>query len=292
MRNVNKHLMKQQLQTFLCEDIGMFDVSSELIGASDETSAYVIAKASGRFSGEEVIRTIVRMSDLELLFVSPEGAVIESGDVVASFEGSTRAILQMERVLLNLIQRMSAIATLTSDVITRLDDPSIRVCDTRKTTPGLRMFEKAAVRAGGGFNHRLRLDDAIMIKDNHIVALGGVKEAVARARAIAGHTTPIEVEVETYEDLLLAIEAKPDIIMLDNRTPEELASWSRIVPEGITVEASGGIELGNIHSFKGCGVDYISLGQLTHSVKAFDFSLNLVGGQKYANDSNVAGALR
>lgn len=288
---MNRTLLREQLTQFLIEDIGFGDASGALIDPLDEATAVVTAKADGVFAGLDVVRELAAMQGLVAEQCRDDGTDLKKGDVLFSLRGKTRTILETERVLLNLVQHMCGIATLTRRCVEALADPSIRVTDTRKTTPGLRMLEKYAVRCGGGYNHRLRLDDAVMIKDNHIAALGGITRAVETARAQNGHTTPIEVEVETIEQLREAIMASPDIIMLDNRSPEELKAWVALVPPHIKTEASGGITVDTIASYRGTGVDVISVGQLTHSVTVLDCSLNLKGGVKHAVTRNDASAI-
>lgn len=289
---MNRTLLREQLTQFLIEDIGFGDASSALIDSTDVATAGVTAKADGVFAGLDVVLELAAMQRLVVERCLEDGTDFKKGDVLFVLRGKTRTVLETERVLLNLVQHMCGIATLTRRCVDTLADLSIRVTDTRKTTPGLRMLEKHAVQCGGGSNHRLRLDDAVMIKDNHIAALGGITRAIEAARARNGHTTPIEVEVETVEQLREAITASPDIIMLDNRSPEELKAWVALVPPHITTEASGGITIENIASYRGTGVDVISIGQLTHSVTALDCSLNLKGGVKHAVTRNDASAIR
>ncbi|MDA5560265.1 carboxylating nicotinate-nucleotide diphosphorylase [Exiguobacterium sp. MMG028] len=284
---MNTIYLREQLRQFLIEDIGYGDLSSELIDELDESVATVIAKEHGVFCGKPIVRELAIMQQLDLVDCQEDGSRIAPGDVLIVLKGKTRVLLETERVLLNVIQRMSGIATMTRQCVDALGDDSIHVTDTRKTTPGLRMLEKYAVRVGGGYNHRLRLDDAVMIKDNHIVALGGVAEAVHAARSKVGHTTPIEVEVESFDQLIEAIQVNPDIVMLDNRTPDELREWVRHIPNHITIEVSGGITLDTIADYRGIRIDVISLGQLTHSVRALDCSMNLQGGMKYATTRNT-----
>lgn len=286
---MNRTALREQLTRFLIEDIGFGDASSALIDPLDNATAVVTAKRDGVFAGKDVVLELAAMQRLSVDQCRDDGTDLKRGDVLFVVRGNTRAILETERLLLNLVQHMCGIATLTRRCVEALADNSIAVTDTRKTTPGLRMIEKHAVRCGGGYNHRLRLDDAVMIKDNHITALGGITRAIETARTQNGHTTPIEVEVETIEQLHEAIAAEPDIIMLDNRSPEELRAWVAHVPPHITTEASGGITVDTIAAYRGTGVDVISIGQLTHSVTALDCSLNLKGGVKHAvtrNDAN------
>ena len=289
---MNKIALREQLTAFLHEDIGFGDISSGLIDQRETSFATVTAKMDGVFCGMDVVLELAQMQRLVVESCLSDGAVVKTGDTLFILSGKTRTILETERVLLNLVQHLSGIATMTRRCVERLDDPTIAVTDTRKTTPGLRMLEKHAVRSGGGKNHRLRLDDAVMIKDNHITALGGITNAVERARALTGHTTPVEVEVETLEQLHEAITANVDIVMFDNRAPDELKAWRALVPEHIKTEASGGITVETIATYRGTGVDVISVGQLTHSVTALDCSLNLVGGIKHAVTRNDASVIR
>lgn len=279
---MNTILLREQLTQFLIEDIGYGDMSSSLIDPNDQAVATVVAKENGVFAGQEIVAVLASLQKLTVEWCTADGTTVTPGEPLVVLKGDTRTILETERVLLNLIQHVCGIATKTRRCVEALADPTIQVVDTRKTTPGLRMIEKYAVRVGGGQNHRQRLDDAVMLKDNHIVALGSIRAAVEAARKQVGHTTPIEVEVETFEQLLEAIEAEPDILMLDNRTPEDLKKWIQHVPSHIRTEASGGITLETIATYRGTGVDVISLGELTHSVKALDCSLNLQGGMKDA----------
>ncbi|OLP65391.1 putative nicotinate-nucleotide pyrophosphorylase [Bacillus pumilus] len=269
--------LKQMLTHFLKEDIGFGDVSADAIFKDKKGTAYIIAKQSGVLAGSQVIETGYHLLNehihLELLF--REGDWIQSGDVLAKLSGPVNDLLRGERVILNLLQRMTGIATLTDEAVQRLADPSITICDTRKTTPGLRMLEKYAVKVGGGKNHRFGLSDGVMIKDNHIVACGSILEAVVKAREYAGHMVKIEVEIETEAQLIEAIEAKADVIMFDNCSPDEVKRFKQMTPESILTEASGGITLDTLPNYRHTGVDLISLGFLTHSAPSFDFSMNM-----------------
>ena len=204
-----------------------------------------------------------------------DGERVEKGQDLFQVEGPVQKLLNAERVLLNLVQRMSGIATMTRKAVDQLDQPLIKVTDTRKTTPGLRMLEKHAVMCGGGYNHRRGLYDAVMIKDNHILHAGSIEAAVKKARNKWGHTVKIEVETTSRQEVIEAVNAGADIIMFDNCTPEEMAEYTHLVPNTIVTEASGGIDLETIHLFRETGVNVISLGCLTHSYKAMDISFNL-----------------
>ena len=204
-----------------------------------------------------------------------DGDPFQKGDRLAVVRGNVADLLKGERVVLNLVQRMSGIATTTRRAVELLGDVKTRIADTRKTTPGLRMLEKYAVRTGGGFNHRFGLYDGVMIKDNHISFAGSIINAVQRVREKLGHMVKIEVEIETKDQLLEAIEAGVDVIMFDNRSPQEIKEWISLVPDGIVTEASGGITLENLADYKDTGVDVISLGFLTHTVKSLDISVKM-----------------
>ncbi|MBI0576486.1 carboxylating nicotinate-nucleotide diphosphorylase [Neobacillus cucumis] len=275
---MNTLKLRSQLEQFFIEDIGEQDITTDLI-FSDDTDGEIVflSKDNGIFSGEEIIRTGFQVLNPQVttqVFVR-DGEAIEKGQQLATATGKIADLLKGERVVLNLVQRMSGIATLTKNAVTTLNSTHTKLCDTRKTTPGLRMLEKYAVRCGGGYNHRFGLYDGIMIKDNHISFAGSITKAVEAARAKAGHMVKIEVEVETEEQVIEAVNAKADVIMFDNRTPEEIKELIKLVPAGIITEASGGIQLSTLASYQDTGVDYISLGFLTHSYKALDISVKV-----------------
>jgi nicotinate-nucleotide pyrophosphorylase (carboxylating) len=275
---VNHLKLRLQLEAFFLEDIGERDVTSELIfGNAGKGEIVFIAKDSGVFCGEEVIRTGFRLLDpnAEVELMISDGDTVAKGQKLALVSGRTADLLKGERVVLNLVQRMSGIATKTKEAVETLGSTHTRICDTRKTTPGLRMMEKYAVRCGGGFNHRYGLYDAVMIKDNHISFAGSISGAVDRVRSQLGHMVKIEVETETKEQVLEAVAAKVDCIMFDNTAPEQIKEWASLVPEGIATEASGGITMDTLASYSDTGVDYISLGFLTHTVQAMDISVKV-----------------
>lgn len=275
---MNTIKLKKKLEEFFLEDLGELDISSSTIfGETARGEAVIVAKEDGIFSGASIIEAGYSLfqSDIFVKVKKLDGDVLKKGDIIAEIEGPVSVILSGERVILNLIQRMSGIATLTNQAINLLKSGSTRICDTRKTSPGLRMFEKYAVRCGGGFNHRFGLYDGVMIKDNHIAFAGSILNAVKEVRNKTGHMVKIEVEIETKEQLLEAIEAKADVIMFDNRSPEEVANFVKITPKQIITEASGGIGFHNLADYRNTDVDYISLGMLTHSYKSLDISLNV-----------------
>ncbi|MHC0037500.1 carboxylating nicotinate-nucleotide diphosphorylase [Pseudoneobacillus sp. C159] len=275
---MNQLKLRSQLEQFFIEDIGDQDMTSDLIFSNRAIGEVVfIAKADGVFCGEDIIRTGYKLlnDSIEVNVKVKDGETVEVGQILASASGNIADLLKGERVILNLIQRMSGIATLTQRAVQELNSKVTKLCDTRKTTPGLRMFEKYAVRCGGGYNHRYGLYDGVMIKDNHISFAGSISKAVKTAKDRLGHMVKIEVETETLEQVQEAIEAKADVIMFDNRSPQEIKEWIGTVPKGIVTEASGGITLENLASYSDCGVDYISLGFLTHSAKALDISVKV-----------------
>ncbi|HHY72868.1 MAG TPA: carboxylating nicotinate-nucleotide diphosphorylase [Bacillus bacterium] len=280
---MNKIKLRKKLQEFYIEDLGEFDITSEYIfPLAKVSSGSFLVKKDGVLAGVEIIKEAYALFDpsIEVVLYKKDGDFVEKGEIIASVKGPVAYLLSAERVILNLIQHMSGIATLTREAVMALNSDHTRICDTRKTMPGLRMFDKYAIRCGGGFNHRFGLYDGVMIKDNHITFAGSIKEAVAKVRSQVGHMVKIEVETESKEQVLEAIEAGADVIMFDNRSPEEVAEYVKLVPKGIVTEISGGLTLDTIGSYRDTKVDYISLGMLTHSVVALDISFNLEGGDK------------
>lgn len=276
---MNKLKLRLQLEQYFLEDIGDRDLTSELIfGESQAGKVIFLAKDNGIFCGEEIIRSGFKVLNpaAEVNIKIKDGERIEKGQILAEAAGPVSDLLKGERVILNLLQRMSGIATKTSEAVRVLKSSHTKICDTRKTTPGLRMLEKYAVRSGGGFNHRYGLYDAVMIKDNHISFAGSIAKAVEEVRSKIGHMVKVEVETETKEQVVEAVEAGADVIMFDNRSPEEIKEWISCVPNGIVTEASGGITLDNLQSYSDTGVDFISLGFLTHSVKSLDISVKVI----------------
>ncbi|WP_146551413.1 carboxylating nicotinate-nucleotide diphosphorylase [Rummeliibacillus sp. SL167] len=275
---MNKLKLRSLIEQFLIEDIGEQDVTTDMIFPDSTTGKIVfLAKEKGIFCGEEIMHTGFRILNAQIsieLFVK-DGEPIDVGQKLAIISGDISSLLKGERVILNLVQRMSGIATLTQKAVKTLNSSHTRICDTRKTTPGLRMIEKYAVRCGGGYNHRFGLYDGVMIKDNHISFAGSIQRAVTLVRENIGHMVKIEVETESEEQVLEAVEAGADIIMFDNRTPQEIKKMIQLVPNHIITEASGGIQLSNLASYRDTGVHYISLGFLTHSYKALDISVKV-----------------
>jgi nicotinate-nucleotide pyrophosphorylase (carboxylating) len=266
----------------LAEDLGLAgDITTDATVDDGATAKAVIAaRRPGVLAGLDLAEAAFAAMDPSIMFTraKADGDRIASGDVVASISGNARAILTGERVALNYLGRMSGIATLTRHYVDAIAGTKAAIVDTRKTTPGLRAFEKYAVRCGGGQNHRTGLFDAILIKDNHIVAAGGVEAALARARAHAGHMVKIEIEVDTLQQLDRVLEHKVDVILLDNMPPETLReAVARVAGRALT-EASGGVNLDTVRGIAEAGVDLISVGALTHSAPVLDLGLDFEPG--------------
>lgn len=266
----------------LAEDISHGDVTSQaLIPPELHGKASMLVKAKGILAGNEVAREVFLKVDpsLEVELLIKDGAKIKPGDIIATVSGRVISILKAERVALNFLQRLSGIASQTAQYVDKKRGSAASITETRKTTPGLRLLEKYAVRMGGGQNHRLHLGDAILIKDNHLAALRALgmslKDIVTKAKQNAPPDLKVEVEVTTDQEALEAAEAGADIIMLDNMSPDEMRRVVSLLPRGIKTEASGGITLDNIAAVAMTGVDIISIGALTHSSKALDISLEL-----------------
>jgi nicotinate-nucleotide pyrophosphorylase (carboxylating) len=276
---MNTVKLRSVIEQFFIEDIGDQDITTGLIFTDDTNGKIVfLAKEDGIFCGEEIIKTgfLLLNSKLTIQLFVNDGEPIKVGQQLAVVSGKIADLLKGERVILNLIQRMSGIATLTRTAVQTLNSSHTKICDTRKTTPGLRMLEKYAVRCGGGFNHRFGLYDGVMIKDNHISFAGSIKRAVELVRKNIGHMVKIEVETESAEQVQEAVQAGANVIMFDNRTPEEIKEMIKLVPDHIITEASGGIQLSNLANYRDTGVDFISLGFLTHSYKALDISVKVL----------------
>lgn len=279
---MNRLKLKHCLETFLREDVGDNDWCESLFDQETYGKMIIRSKQTGCFCGGPVITEGFQILDpsITVEILAAEGEALYPGLDIASIQGPPSALLQGERVILNLIQRMSGIATTTQQAVQKLNSDHTRICDTRKTTPGLRMFEKYAVRTGGGYNHRFGLYDAVMLKDNHIAYFGSIKTAVKQLKDRVGHMVKIEVETESAEQVREAVEAGVDCIMFDNRTPEQVAALAGLVPPDIITEASGGITMDTLHTYRNTGVDYLSLGLLTHSYQAVDISANACTGKE------------
>ncbi|WP_044482585.1 carboxylating nicotinate-nucleotide diphosphorylase [Paenibacillus antibioticophila] len=271
----------ESIRGWLREDVGSGDVTTGVTIPHGHNSKGIIhAKESGIIAGMPVAQLVFEIVDPLLVFAPKvkDGERVEKGSILAEVEGSTHSILTGERLALNLLQRLSGIATRTRTFVDALEGIPVRLVDTRKTTPGHRMLEKYAVRTGGGANHRFGLYDAVMIKDNHIKGAGGIRQAVSRARAHIPHTMTIEVETESLEQVEEALSAGADIIMLDNMPPELMKEAVRLIKTKaphVKTEASGNVSLATVREIAESGVDVISVGRLTYSFDSLDISLDL-----------------
>jgi nicotinate-nucleotide pyrophosphorylase (carboxylating) len=261
------------------EDLGFGDVTTDaVVDPRAQGEAMLIAKEDLVLAGMPVFKKVFLVLDPGAGFEDRrcEGEPVRSGEVISAVHGRLSSILKAERPALNLLQRMCGIATLTRRFVERIGDRKARVLDTRKTAPGLRLLDKYAVRIGGGWNHRFGLHDGILIKDNHIAAAGSITEAVTRARRNAPHLLKVEVEVEDLKGLDEAIEAGADIVLLDNMTLEGIRAAVARTAGRVLLEVSGGVRLEGVEAIAQTGVDFISVGALTHSAKAADLSLEIL----------------
>lgn len=275
---MNLLLAEKIINDALVEDIGRGDITSETIIPADmEAQAVFIARTAGIVAGLDIASRVFEMLDPQCRMEKhvSDGARIEAGQVFARVFGKARALLTAERVALNFLQHLSGIATETNNIVEAVKPYGVRIADTRKTTPGLRMFEKYAVTVGGGFNHRMGLDDAVLIKDNHLQIAGGVKKAVELVRKKIGHLVKIEVEVETWEQLNEAVHVGVDVIMLDNMDVSTMQKAVKFINGRAMTEASGQITAINAKAVAATGVDIISLGWITHSARPLDISLEI-----------------
>jgi nicotinate-nucleotide pyrophosphorylase (carboxylating) len=281
---LSHNLVVAAVRNALDEDLGLSgDITTNAtVAAHARADALLVARKSGIISGlalaEAAFRELDRDCSFEVRIDDSQSAA--AGDAIAHIGGNARAILSAERVALNFTGRMCGIATLTRCYVDAVRGTKARIVDTRKTTPGLRAFEKYAVACGGGHNHRFGLFDAVLIKDNHIVAAGGVTEAIKAARAAAGHMIKIEVEVDTLEQLAAVMEENVDCVLLDNMNPQKLRDAVNIVAGRCLTEASGGVSLDTVSEIAATGVDLISVGALTHSSPVLDLGLDFVTPQK------------
>jgi nicotinate-nucleotide pyrophosphorylase (carboxylating) len=277
---LSPHLVRAAVRAALDEDLGLTgDITTNAtIAAGTRAEASLAARSHGIVSGLALAEAAFRELDPACTFevVIDDGSAVAHGGTIARIAGDARALLSAERVALNFMGRMSGIATLTRRYVDLIAGTRAKIVDTRKTTPGLRVFEKYAVTCGGGHNHRFGLFDAILIKDNHIVAAGGVAQAVRAARAAAGHLTKIEVEVDRIEQIDAALAEKADVILLDNMPAEELWYAVKHVSGRCLTEASGGVHLDTVKAIAEAGVDLISVGALTHSAPVLDLGLDFV----------------
>ena len=276
--NLPQFYVDDIIKRALAEDINYIDVSSDyLIPESQTDSAYFVAKADGVLCGLEIALRVFELLDSSFSATAhfKDGQQIKKGDIIAEFSGKTVLLLKGERTSLNLLQHMSGIATATAQAVELCSGTNAQITDTRKTLPSLRALQKYAVTCGGGKNHRFNLSDCAMLKDNHIDAGGGIENAVKILRSKIGHTIKIEVETRDLDEVRQAVSAGADIIMLDNMTNEMMSEAVKYIDGMAKTEASGGITFETIAGVAKTGVDIISLGALTHSVKAFDISMKM-----------------
>ena len=271
-------LIDDLLELAFAEDVGDGDHTTlSTIPADEMGKQRLIVKEEGIIAGIEIAKKVFDKFDPELKMTTyiADGAHVKPGDIAFVVEGRVRSLLQTERVMLNIMQRMSGIATVTAKYQAKLEGLKTKVLDTRKTTPGLRMIEKEAVRIGGGCNHRIGLFDMILIKDNHVDFAGGIKEAIESAKRYCqetGRDLKIEIEVRNTDEINQALEVGVDRIMLDNFTPERTREAVQLINGRVEIESSGGITIDTLRAYGECGVDFISVGALTHSVKGLDMS--------------------
>lgn len=270
------------LERALAEDAPWGDATSEaFLPATAEAAAELVAREAGVLSGIEVFARVFVLADtaVDIETMAADGQRFDAGEVLARVSGPARSVLRAERVALNLVQRMSGIATETARYVAAVDGTGARIVDTRKTAPGLRILDRQAVRDGGGRNHRFSLSDAVLVKDNHLAVLAAqgipAGEAIRRARATLPHTTTIEVEVDRLDQIEEVVAGGADTVMLDNFTLEQLRAGVALIAGRTRVEASGGVDLGTVAAIAATGVDVISVGALTHSVRALDLGLDI-----------------
>lgn len=276
---MNSLIIDEIIINSLKEDGAYDDITSNpIIKKSSDCTVDLIAKEDGIIAGCEVFKRVFELlGRVEVEFYVNDGQKIKNGEMIAKITGSTYNVLSGERTALNLLQRMSGIATITNKFVEKLKGTGTKLLDTRKTTPNLRTLEKYAVKIGGGENHRYNLSDGVLIKDNHIAAAGGIKEAVSLVRADVSFVKKIEVETESIEQVKEALEAGADIIMLDNMKLDMIVESLKIIDGRALTEVSGNVNLETIEALANTGVNYISTGYITHSVKALDLSMkNLV----------------
>lgn len=275
---LNQFYVDNLIKEAISEDINYIDVSADyLIPENQRNDSYFVAKADGVLCGLDIAMRVFTLLDDTFTYTvyKNDGDEVKAGDLIVEFNGKTACLLKGERTALNIIQHMSGIATATNKAVKLVEGTNASVTDTRKTLPGLRALQKYAVVCGGGKNHRYNLSDGAMLKDNHIDAGGGITNAVAILRSKLGHMVKIEVETRNFDEVKEAVSAGADIIMLDNMTNEQMKECVEYIDGRAKTEASGNITLDNIADVAKTGVDIISLGALTHSVKAFDISMKM-----------------
>ena len=276
LRKIDKFQMDESIRLALKEDITSEDISTNAVYKNDRLAEIsLFSKEEGILAGIDVFKRVFELLDSSVEFTEykKDGDNLLNKDLILKIRANVKTILSAERTALNYLQRMSGIATYTRKMLEALDDKNIKLLDTRKTTPNMRIFEKYSVRVGGGYNHRYNLSDAIMLKDNHIDAAGSITEAIRLAREYSPFIKKIEIEVEDLKGVEEAVRAGADIIMLDNMDIETIKKAIKIINKQAIIECSGNVDITNINRFKGLEIDYISSGAITHSAKILDFSL-------------------
>ncbi len=276
---LNQFYVDNLIKTALLEDINYVDITTDyLIPEDQENEAKFLAKADGVLCGIEVALRVFTLiqPDFQYEVFIHDGEEVKKGDIIAKIKGKTRTILKGERTALNLLQHMSGISSMTNRIVKIVEGTNASIADTRKTLPGMRSLQKYAVTVGGGKNHRFNLSDAAMLKDNHVDAGGGITNAVTKLRTKLGHMAKVELEVRTLDELREALSVDVDVIMLDNMDNDAMREAVKIADGKALLEASGGITEETIRDVAETGVDIISIGALTHSVKAFDISLKII----------------
>jgi nicotinate-nucleotide pyrophosphorylase (carboxylating) len=277
---LNPLLVQDAVRAALIEDQGRAGDITALatIPATATSTAHFNVREHGTIAGMDLAHEAFRQMDASVMFeaLAKDGDTVQPKQIIAKVSGNSRAILSAERIALNYLGQLSGIASLTSKYVAETSHTKAKIADTRKTTPGLRAFEKYAVRCGGGMNHRFGLDDAVLIKDNHIVAAGGVLQALQAAKKFVGHLVKIEIEVDRIDQLKLVIVEGADVVMLDNMSLDDLIASVKLVNGYMKIEASGGVNLTTVKAIAETGVDIISVGALTHSAKVLDIGLDFV----------------
>ena len=276
--SISQQLLEQSIQLniqqALQEDIGDGDITALLTPEDEQATATIISREDMILAGQPWVNALIAAFDpsVQITWLKNDGDLVRANETIFKLSGSARSLLTVERPALNFVQTLSAVATKTAEYVKQLDGLNTKLLDTRKTLPGLRIAQKYAVAVGGGQNHRLGLFDAFLIKENHIMAAGGIAQAIAKAHQIAP-SKPVEVEVETWAELDQALEAKADIVMLDNFSQQQMVDAVKHVAGRCKLEASGNITIANLREVASTGVDYISMGVLTKDVKAVDLSM-------------------
>ena len=276
LRKIDKFQMDESIRLALKEDITSEDISTNAVYKNDRLAEIsLFSKEEGILAGIDVFKRVFELLDSSVEFTEykKDGDNLLNKDLILKIRANVKTILSAERTALNYLQRMSGIATYTQKIVEALDDENIKLLDTRKTTPNMRIFEKYSVKVGGGYNHRYNLSDAIMLKDNHIDAAGSITEAIKLAREYSPFIKKIEIEVEDLKGVEEAVKAGADIIMLDNMDIETTKEAIKIINKKAIIECSGNVDINNIKRFKGLEIDYISSGAITHSAKILDLSL-------------------